>query len=91
MPLYVIERTVPGAGELSRAQLGEIARTSCTAVTQVGSPYDWKQTYVTDEKFFCVHEAVSEEACRRHAELGGFPVDRVYEVKNIFDASTGEE
>ncbi len=88
MKKYIIERNIPDAGKLSRDQLREIARTSCQAVNQLDAPYHWVQTFVTDDKMYCVHVAPNEATVREHARKGGFPADRVAEVKNIFDAST---
>jgi len=88
MKKFIIERNIPGAGQLSPEQLQEIARTSCKAAGDLGAPYHWVQTFVTDDKMYCVHVAPDEATIRQHAKNGGFPADSVKEVAAIFDAST---
>lgn len=88
MKKFIIERTIPGAGQLTDEQLADIARTSCKAARELNAPYHWVQTFVTDDKMYCVHVANDEETVRRHADNGGFPVDSVSEVRNIFDAAS---
>jgi hypothetical protein len=89
MKKFVIERELPGAGKLSRKELKAIAFKSCEVVEGLGSPYHWIQTFVADDKLYCVHIAPDEETVRRHAEIAGFPVNRVTEVKEIIDPATG--
>jgi Protein of unknown function (DUF4242) len=88
MKKFVIERILPGAGNLSPAELQEIARTSCSVVSQLGKPYHWIQSFVTEDKIYCIHIAESEELIREHARLGGFPVNTVSEVKAVIDPMT---
>lgn len=88
MKKFIIERNIPGAGALTGDQLKDIARTSCGAAGKLNRPYHWVQTFVTDDKMYCVHVAPDEETVRQHASNGGFPADRVSEVRTIFDAST---
>ncbi len=88
MKKFVIERILPGAGNLSPAELQEIARTSCSVVSQLGKPYHWIQSFVTEDKIYCIHIAESEELIREHARLGGFPVNSVSEVKAVIDPMT---
>jgi hypothetical protein len=88
MKKYLIERDIPGASKLSAEELQKIAKTSCKAANDLKVSYHWIQTYVTDDKFYCVHIAPSEEAIREHAEKGGFPVTRVYELATVIDAAT---
>ena len=87
MKTFVIERTIPGAGELSEAELAGIAKASNEAMAKLDRPYRWIHTYVAGDKFLCVHQAEDAEACRQHACLGGFPVDQVTEVASTFDGS----
>ena len=88
MKKFIIERNIPGAGQLSQEQLQEIARTSCKAAGDLDASYHWVQTFVTDDKMYCVHIAPDEATIRQHAKNGGFPADSVKEVATIFDAST---
>ncbi|WP_448700384.1 DUF4242 domain-containing protein [Mucilaginibacter sp. AW1-3] len=90
MKKFVIERDLPGAGKLSVEQLQAITQTSCSAVNDMRKPYHWVQSYVTDNKIYCVHIAENEEVIREHAALGGFPVTSISEVKAMIDPSTGK-
>lgn len=89
MPKYVIERDMPGLGNLSAAQLGEASRTSCNVLQKMSPRVQWIQSYVTQDKLFCVYIAVNEEAVREHARQGGFPANKISEVKSIIDPTTG--
>jgi len=88
MKKFVIERNLPGAGNLSAAELQAISQASCSAINELGSPYHWIQSFVTDDKIYCIHIAESEEAIRSHSQLGGFPVNTIAEVKTIIDPLT---
>ncbi|MGE5106200.1 MAG: DUF4242 domain-containing protein [Sphingobacteriales bacterium] len=88
MKKFVIERNLPGAGNLSPEELQGISQTSCEAMTKLGKPYHWVESYITGDKIYCVHMAESEEVIREHARLGNFPINTVSEVKSIMDAST---
>lgn len=90
MPKYLIERSIPGAGKLTPAELQAIAQKSCGVLDGMGPHIQWQQSYVTDDKVYCVYIADNEDAVRRHGELGGFPVDRVSEVRDIIDPTTAE-
>jgi hypothetical protein len=87
MKKFVIERTIPGAGKLSADELKAIAETSCDVVSSLGTPYYWLETFVTDNKMYCVHIAENEGEIRKHAEIAGFPADSVSEVKSIIGPS----
>jgi len=89
MKKFVIERIVPGAGNLSPEELQAISETSCEVVAQLGKPYHWIQSFVTDDKIYCVHIAESEDVIREHARLGKIPINTVVEVKAIIDPTTG--
>jgi hypothetical protein len=89
MPKYVIEREIPGAGQLSSAQLGEVSRKSCNVLQQLAPRVQWVQSYVTNDKLYCVYIAVNEEAVREHARQGGFPANKISEVKAVIDPTTG--
>ncbi len=90
MPKYVIEREIPGAGNLSTADLKAIARKSCSVLGAMGPQIQWLESYVTPEKIYCVYIAPSDEVVRDHAARGGFPANRVSEVKRIIDPTTSE-
>ena len=88
MKRYVIEREIPGASELSEAQLAEIAAKSNDVVASLGVPYRWITRYVAGDKIYCVHEADDEEAIREHARRGGFPANAVTAIANEFGPHT---
>ncbi|GAA4322510.1 hypothetical protein GCM10023149_22870 [Mucilaginibacter gynuensis] len=89
MKKFVIERHLPGAGKLSSEELAGITQTSCAVVDGLGKPYHWVQSFVTDDKIYCIHIAESEEVVREHAAKGNFPVTSVAEVKAVIDPTTG--
>jgi len=88
MKKFVIERNLPGAGNLTAEELQTISQTSCAVAVQLGRPYHWIQSFVTDDKLYCIHIAESEEIVREHARLGGFPVNTVSEVRAVIDPLT---
>lgn len=90
MPKYVIEREIPDAGKFSAKELLDISQKSCSVLKQMGPQIQWVQSYVTDDKIYCVYIAPSEEMVREHARQGGFPANRVSEVRAIIDPTTGE-
>ena len=90
MPKYVIEREIPGAGAFTPQQLQAIAQTSCGVVRNLGPEIQWVHSYVTADKIYCIYIAPNEELIREHARQGGFPANRVEEVKSIFDPTTAE-
>jgi len=90
MPKYVIEREIPGAGKLSTEELKAISQKSCGVLRDMGPQIQWVQSYVTDDKVYCVYIAPDEAAVRRHAELGGFPANRVSQVRTTIDPTTSE-
>jgi hypothetical protein len=91
MPKYVIERDIPGAGNLSPADLQGISQKSCTVLQNLGPQIQWVQSYVTDDKVYCVYIAPSEDMIRAHAQQGGFPANRISEIKTVIDPTTAEE
>lgn len=91
MPKYVIEREIPGAGKLSPAELQAISQKSCSVLRGMGPQIQWLQSYVTGDKVYCIYIAPNEEAVREHARQGGFPANRVSEVKTIIDPTTAEK
>jgi len=90
MPKFVIEREIPGAGALSPEQLHAISQTSCGVLQSMGSRIQWLHSYVTGDKIYCVYIAPNEEMIREHAAQGGFPANRVSEIKSIIDPTTAE-
>jgi hypothetical protein len=90
MPKYVIEREIPEAGKLSAEQLQGISQKSCGVLKQLGPQIQWVQSYVTDNKIYCVYIAPNEEMVREHAKQGGFPANRISEVKQVIDPTTAE-
>ena len=90
MPKYVIEREIPGAGKLSPSELKAIAQTSCGVLAKMGSQIQWLESFVTDDKIYCVYVAPNEAMVREHARQGGFPANRVSEVATVIDPTTSE-
>jgi hypothetical protein len=90
MPKYVIEREIPDAGKLSAQELQGISQTSCGVLNKMGPSIQWVHSYVTDDKIYCIYIAPDAETVLEHARQGGFPANRVSEVKNIIDPTTAE-
>ena len=90
MPQYLIERNIPSAGKLSPAELQAISQKSCGVLQGLGPQIQWVHSYVTDDQIHCIYRAPNEEMVREHARLGGFPADRVSEIKSIIDPTTAE-
>lgn len=90
MPKYIIERTIPGAANLSGDELQAIAQQSCNVLERLGPQIQWVQSYVAGDKFYCVYIASNKELIRKHARCGGFPADLISEVKAIFDPTSAE-
>jgi hypothetical protein len=90
MPKYIIERDIPDAGKLTADQLQGISQKSCGVLKQLGPQIQWVESYVTDNKVYCVYIAPNEGMVREHAKQGGFPANRVSEVRNIIDPTTAE-
>jgi hypothetical protein len=90
MPKFVIERELPGAGNLSGMELKGVAQKSCEVLRDMGPRVTWQQSYVTDNKIYCVYIADSEEDVREHAKKGGFPANSVAKVSAVIDAATAE-
>jgi len=90
MPKFVIEREIPGAGKLSPQELQAISQKSCSVLKEMGPQIQWVQSYVTDDKIYCVYIAPNEEAVREHAKQGGFPANKVSRVWSVIDPTTAE-
>ena len=90
MPKYIIERDIPGVGDSQAAALQAVSQTSCSVLKELGPQIQWLESYVTGEKIYCVYIAPDEDMIREHATRGGFPANRVSEVKTIIDPTTAE-
>ena len=91
MPKYLIEREIPGAGKLSPDELQAVSQKSCNVLQRLGPQIQWVQSYVTGDKVYCVYVAPSEEIVRKHAQEGGFPANKISEIKSIIDPTTAEK
>jgi len=90
LPKFVIERELPGAGQLPPDQLKAISQKSCGVLRDLGPEIQWLESFVTDDKIYCIYIATDEATVRQHAEMGGFPANRVSEVRTIIDPTTSE-
>jgi hypothetical protein len=90
MPKYVIEREIPGAGNLTAEQLKGISQTSCGVLMKMGSEIQWVHSYVTGDKVYCVYIAPNEEMVKEHAMQGGFPANSINQVATMIDPTTAE-
>ena len=90
MPKFVIEREIPNAGKLSPEELRAISQKSCGVLHNLGPQIQWVQSYVTDDKVYCLYIAPNKEILQEHAKQGGFPANRISEVKSVIDPTTAE-
>jgi len=90
MPRFLIEREIPNAGSLSAAQLQAVSQKSCSVLRNMGPAIQWVQSYVTDDKIYCVYIAENEGEIRKHAQMGGFPANRISEIRTVIDPTTAE-
>jgi hypothetical protein len=90
MPKFVIEREIPGAGKLSKADLQAISQKSCGVLSTMGPKIQWVESFVTDDKIYCVYIAPDEATVREHATKGGFPANRVSRIATMIDPTTSE-
>jgi hypothetical protein len=90
MPKFVIERKLPGAGKMSQGDLQGVAQKSCGVLREMGSRIQWQESYVTDDKIYCVYIADSADDVREHAKKGGFPADSVEAVRAVIDPVTAD-
>jgi hypothetical protein len=90
MPKYVVERELPGAGQLSPQQLQAVSQTSCGVLRKLGPEIQWIHSYVTQEKIYCIYIAPNEALIREHASQGGFPTNRISEITSMIDPTTAE-
>jgi hypothetical protein len=90
MPKFVIERELTGAGKLPRQELQAISQKSCAVLREMGPQIQWQQSFVTDDKIYCVYIAPDEETIKTHARKGGFPANRISTVRAVIDPTTAE-
>jgi hypothetical protein len=90
MPKFVIEREIPGAGQMTRADLQAVSQKSCDVLQQMGPQVQWVQSYVTGDKIYCIYNAESEAQVREHARRGGFPANSISRVMAVIDPTTAE-
>ena len=90
MPKYIIERDIPNAGALTSADLQAISQKSCGILSSMGTQIQWVESYVTDDKVYCVYIAPDEATITQHAEQGGFPANRISQIKRMIDPTTAE-
>ena len=90
MPQYVIERGMPGVGALGADELKGASQTSCSVLRDLGPEIQWVQSYVTDDKIYCIYRAPNEDMIRGHAERGGFPANSIAQVRSVIDPTTAE-
>jgi Nickel responsive protein SCO4226-like len=91
MPKFVIEREMPGAGSLSAAQLRDASQTSCGVLRELGPEIQWVESYVTPDKVYCIYVAPNRQMIEEHAKRGGFPANRISEIKATIDPTTAEK
>lgn len=90
MPRYVIERELPGAGNLTKDQLQAISQKSCSVLDELGPKIQWVESFVTEDKIYCIYNAPNKELIKEHAEKGGFPANRIEEIRNVISPVTAE-
>ncbi|WP_031434533.1 DUF4242 domain-containing protein [Methylomarinum vadi] len=90
MPKYIIERQIPGAGQLSSEELRQISQKSCCILNDMGPQIQWLESFVTDDKVYCIYIAPNEQSILEHAQRGEFPANSIAQIKTIIDPTTGE-
>jgi hypothetical protein len=90
MKSYVIERSIPGAGSLTAEQLKQISQASCTVLNEMGSSIQWRHSYVTGDKIYCIYKAENKSLIEEHAQKGGFPANTINEVATVINPATAE-
>jgi uncharacterized protein DUF4242 len=88
MKKFIIERKLPGAGNMTAEELKALSKTSNTVISVLGKPYVWVESFVTEDRIYCIHEAENEDAIREHAKRGDFPVNRIEEIKFVISPAT---
>ena len=90
MPKYIIERELPGAGDLGDDQIQGISQKSCAVLTELGPQIQWVESFVTDDKIYCVYNAPNKEMIEEHAQKGGFPANKISQVRRVIDPTSAE-
>tara|TARA_B100000586_G_C19774825_1_gene287513 strand:+ start:244 stop:516 length:273 start_codon:yes stop_codon:yes gene_type:complete len=90
MPKYMIEREIPGAGNLTPDELQNISKQSCSILQNLGPQIQWVESFVTEDKVYCTYIAPNEDMIREHAEQGGFPANKISEITSIINPTTSE-
>ena len=90
MPRYVIEREIPGAGKLTKDELRAISQKSASVIKELGPSIQWVESYVTEDKVYCVYNAPNKEILKKHAEIGGFPANRIEQIRDMISPVTAE-
>lgn len=90
MPKYVIERELPGAGKLTDEQIQGISQKSCQVLDRLGPQIQWVESYVTDDKIYCIYISPNKEMIEKHAAEGGFPANKISEIKRVIDPTSAE-
>jgi hypothetical protein len=90
MPKFVIEREIPGAGSMSPQELQAVSQKSCSVLRELGPQIQWIHSYVTDDKIYCIYMAPNEETIREHATQGGFPANRISQIRSMIDPTSAE-
>lgn len=90
MPKYVIEREIPGVGKMTVEELKALSEKSCLVMRRIGPDIQWLESYVTNDKLYCVYIAPNVATIQKHADLGGFPANRISQVKRMIDPTTAE-
>jgi len=90
MKRFIIERKLPGAGNMTAEELQAISKTSVAVISILGKPYTWVQSFVTEDRIYCIHEAENEDDIREHAKCGNFPINTVEEIKAVIDPTTAD-
>lgn len=90
MPKFIIEREIPGAGKIPPGDMQAIAQKSCGVIRNLGPQIQWVESFVTDDKIYCVYIAPDEATIRKHAEQGGFPANRISVIRRMIDPTTSE-
>lgn len=90
MPKYIIEREIPGAGNLSKQDLAGISQKSCAVLKQLGPKIQWVESFIAEDKIYCIYIAPNKETIQEHASLGGFPANKISQISVIIDPTTAE-
>ena len=90
MPRYVIEREIPGAGKLTKDELHAISQRSASVIMELGPSIQWVESYVTENKIYCIYNAPNKEILKKHAEMGGFPANRIEQIRDMINPVTAE-